>query len=112
MVGVFIICKSPQLKFAHTVKMTCLFLNGISHMKSPCPSISFIALFFQLPLCVSVHPMKVLLHLTQDCYNRIGWQATICNVLLDLERDFARMEVSLHYLSLRDCFFKSKVMLG
>lgn len=38
--------------------------------------------------------------------------AKICNVLLDLERDFARMEVSLHYLSLCDCFFKSKVMLG
>lgn len=112
MVGSFNICKSAQLIFAHTVKMTCLFLNDISHMKSPYPSISFIILVFQLPLFVSVHPVKVLLHLTQDCYNSIGWQATICNVLLDLERDFARMEVSLQYLSLCDCFFKSKVMLG
>lgn len=103
---------SAQLRFARTVKMTCLLVNGISHMNSPYPSISFITLVFQLPPYVSVHHMKVLLHLTQDRYNMIGWHATICNVLLDLERDFARMEVSLHYLSLCDCFFKSKVTLG
>ena len=110
----FHICKSTSFECISMVYIPCL-LYCISHMKNPYVSCIY-PLVFQLPRFISVHPIKVLLHLTQDRYNRIGHadklQCLQYNVLLDSERDFAGSEVSWHYLSLCDCFFKSKVMLG